>query len=38
VRNAPETVVQAERERETEQERSVTALQAQLAAMRKLGA
>jgi valyl-tRNA synthetase len=37
VRNAPEAVVRAERERETEQERSVTALQAQLAAMRKLG-
>ncbi len=37
VRNAPEAVVQAEREREAEQTRTVAALQAQLDAMRKLG-
>jgi valyl-tRNA synthetase len=36
VRNAPEAVVQAERERETEQERTVKGLQAQLDDMRKL--
>jgi valyl-tRNA synthetase len=36
VRNAPAAVVQAEREREVEQERSVQALQAQLDLMRKL--
>ncbi|HTC53797.1 MAG TPA: valine--tRNA ligase [Steroidobacteraceae bacterium] len=37
VRNAPETVVAAERDREVEQQRSVIALQAQLDDMRKLG-
>jgi valyl-tRNA synthetase len=37
VRNAPEAVVQAERERESEQERTVAGLQAQLDLMRKLG-
>ena len=37
VRNAPEAVVQAEREREIEQERTVTSLQAQIDDMRKLG-
>ncbi len=37
VRNAPEAVVQAERERETEQDRMVSGIQSQLDAMRKLG-
>jgi valyl-tRNA synthetase len=37
VRNAPETVVTAERERQIEQERTVSNLQAQLEVMRKLG-
>ena len=37
VRNAPEAVVKAERERETEQERTTAGLQAQLDDMRKLG-
>jgi valyl-tRNA synthetase len=37
VSNAPATVVQAERERQIEQERNVAALQAQLDAMRKWG-
>jgi valyl-tRNA synthetase len=37
VRNAPEAVVKAERERETEQQRTVAGLQAQLEDMRKLG-
>jgi valyl-tRNA synthetase len=37
VRNAPEAVVQAEREREIEQARTVAGLQAQLDDMRKLG-
>ena len=37
VRNAPEAVVKAERERETEQQRTVAALQTQLDDMRKLG-
>ena len=37
VRNAPEAVVKAEREREAEQERTVTGLQAQLDVMRRLG-
>jgi valyl-tRNA synthetase len=37
VRNAPEPVVKAEREREAEQERMVTGLQAQLDLMRRLG-
>jgi hypothetical protein len=36
VRNAPAAVVQAERDRELEQQRSVLALQAQLDLMRKL--
>ncbi len=37
VRNAPEAVVQAERDRETEQERTVASLRAQLDGMGKLG-
>jgi valyl-tRNA synthetase len=37
VRNAPETVVQAERERQSDQERTVAGLQAQIENMRKLG-
>ena len=37
ISNAPATVVQAERERESEQERTVAALQAQLDDMGKLG-
>ena len=37
VRNAPEAVVTAEREREVEQERMVTGIQAQLDLMRRLG-
>jgi valyl-tRNA synthetase len=37
VRNAPEAVVKAERDREAEQERMLTGLQAQLDVMRKLG-
>jgi valyl-tRNA synthetase len=37
VRNAPEAVVQAERDRHGEQERTLADLQAQLEAMRKLG-
>ena len=37
VRNAPEAVVRAERERQIEQERTVSDIQAQLQAMRKLG-
>ncbi len=37
VSNAPEAVVQAERDREIEQQRSVLALQAQLDDMRDLG-
>jgi valyl-tRNA synthetase len=36
VRNAPETVVQAERDREAEQQRTVAEIQAQLQIMRKL--
>jgi len=38
VRNAPEAVVQAEREREAEQARTVSELQVQLEDMRKFGA
>jgi valyl-tRNA synthetase len=37
VRNAPEAVVKAERDRQTEQERTVSGLQAQLEVMRNLG-
>ena len=37
VRNAPEAVVKAERDRQAEQERMVSGLQAQLDLMRKLG-
>ena len=37
VKNAPETVVKAEREREAEQERVVAAINTQLDVMRKLG-